>query len=215
MPKLTLTFDNGPEPGVTAEVLAVLHRHRVLATFFVLGHKLADPARWSIAEQAHAAGHWIGNHTYSHSIPFGMRAEPDAPEAEIGRTQALLDGLSHPLRLFRPIGGGNLDQRLLSPAALDYLVRGRYTCVLWNCIPRDWLEPERWPATAMADLERRAWTLMVLHDLPSGAMRRLDAFIAAARKAGIEIVQDFPPDCVPIVEGRVVRPIDAYVCAPA
>ncbi len=45
--------------------------------------------------------------------------------------------------LFRPFGGGgNLDSRLLSPSALEYLKRGRYTCVLWNSIPGDWKIPK-------------------------------------------------------------------------
>ncbi len=210
MRKLTLTFDNGPEPDVTPMVLDVLREHSVRASFFVLGHKLADPARRSLTERAFSEGHWIGNHTYSHSIPLGMRHEPDAPEEEIGRTQKLLGRLAHPNRFFRPIGGGSLDNRLLSPAALDYIVRHRYTCVLWNCVPRDWVEPDRWPATALAEIERRPWTLMVLHDLPTRAMRHLDKFIIEA-KATVEIVQEFPPECVPIAEGRIVRPIDSYV----
>jgi len=83
--------------------------------------------------------------------------------------------------------------------------------VLWNCVPRDWTEPERWPAIARAAIDRQPWTLMVLHDLPTGAMAQLDAFIAELKATHVEIVQEFPPDCVPIVAGRVVRPIDRYV----
>jgi peptidoglycan/xylan/chitin deacetylase (PgdA/CDA1 family) len=206
MTKLTLSFDNGPEPAVTSEVLAFLRRHRVLATFFVLGHKLEDPARRALAERAHAEGHWIGNHTYSHSVPLGTTAAPDAPAREIGRTQELIGELAHPNRFFRPIGGGALDRRLLSSAALDYLIRNRFTCV-----PRDWTEPERRPTIARAEIDRQPWTLMVLHDLPTGAMAQLDAFITELKTIQIEIVQEFPPDCVPTVAGRVVRPVDSYV----
>lgn len=101
MHKLTLTFDNGPEPEVTGKVLQTLRRHRLRSSFFVLGQKLEDPVRRALSEQASAEGHWIGNHTYSHSIPLGLRTEPDAPEAEIGRTQELLGELAHPNRWFR------------------------------------------------------------------------------------------------------------------
>ena len=66
---LTLTFDNGPEPAVTPVVLDVLAHHGVLSTFFVIGSKLADPKARACAERAHAEGHWIGNHTFSHGIP--------------------------------------------------------------------------------------------------------------------------------------------------
>lgn len=54
---------------------------------------------------------------------------------------------------------------------------------------------------------------MVLHDLPTGAMRHLDAFLDKVQDAGGNVRQDFPPDCTPIVDGVVVRPIDEYVAA--
>src|SRR5882724_373106 len=104
--KLTLTFDNGPEPESTPAVLDVLARERIKATFFVLGSKLALPGRRALAERAAAEGNWIGNHTYSHGESMGDRAEPDAPEQEIGRTEELIGGLAHTPKFFRPNGGG-------------------------------------------------------------------------------------------------------------
>ena len=71
MSDLTLTFDNGPEPSVTPLVLDVLARHGVVSTFFVIGCKLLDPTARACAERAHAEGHWIGNHTWTHSRPLG------------------------------------------------------------------------------------------------------------------------------------------------
>jgi len=53
----------------------------------------------------------------------------------------------------------------------------------------------------------RAWTVMVLHDLPTGAMRNLERFLAAAAELGVRLRQDFAPKCVPILDGRIVRPI--------
>src|SRR4051812_41480006 len=85
--ELTLTFDNGPEPEVTPHVLDVLARRGVRATVFVLGHQLAKPGRRALAERAKAEGHWIGNHTWSHSGPLGTRHDPGLAEREIGRTQ--------------------------------------------------------------------------------------------------------------------------------
>lgn len=207
---LTLTFDNGPEPDATPGVLDVLGRHSVLATFFVIGRKLH--AHRALAERAHAEGHWIGNHSWSHSVPFGERAEMDTGEREIGRTQDEIGTLAHPHRWFRPYGGGgNLDRRLLNMPALEFLIAGKFTCVTWNAIPRDWDDPEGWVERALAQCRAQPWTLMVLHDLPSGAMRRLDEFLDRAVRAGGRLRQDFPPDCVPIADGIVVRPVEDYV----
>jgi peptidoglycan/xylan/chitin deacetylase (PgdA/CDA1 family) len=104
--KITLTFDNGPEPEVTDHVLDVLGAERVRSTFFVIGEKLADPERRVRAERARAEGHWIGNHSLTHSKPFGRREDHDGAEDEIGRAQRILGPLAHPDRLFRPFGGG-------------------------------------------------------------------------------------------------------------
>jgi peptidoglycan/xylan/chitin deacetylase (PgdA/CDA1 family) len=213
--ELTLTFDNGPEPDVTPAVLDVLARHGIKTTFFVIGRKMAEPARRRFAERAHAEGHWIGNHSYTHSKPLGLRSEAGLAETEIGATQELIGNLVHPKKLFRPFGGGgNLDRRLLNPSIVDYLTRGKYTCVLWNAIPRDWDDPDGWVARALEQCRANPWTLMVLHDLPTGAMRHLDRFLNEVKAAGGRIRQDFPPACVPIIEGMVVAPLDAYVTIP-
>jgi peptidoglycan/xylan/chitin deacetylase (PgdA/CDA1 family) len=211
---LTLSFDNGPEPAVTPLVLDELSRRAVKTTFFVIGQKLAQPENRKLAERAHAEGHWIGNHSWTHSVPLGQQTGTDVAEREIGRTQETMAGLVHPDRYFRPFGGGgNLDRRLMSGPVLEYLKRGSYTCVLWNSIPRDWAEPDAWVERAMQHCLSQPWTLMVLHDLPTGAMRHLDAFLDKVLEVGGRIRQDFPPDCMPIVDGVVVRPIDDYVAA--
>lgn len=213
---ITLTFDNGPEPEVTPGVLDTLARAAVPATFFVLGAKLMQPDRRRLAERAAAEGHWIGNHTYSHAIPLGKCAAPGTAEDEIGRTQAVMGSLSHPDRLFRPFGdGGILGHHLLSPEAAAFLAAGGYTCVLWNCVPRDWENTEDWPERVLAHCYTTPWTLAVIHDLPTGAMAQLDRFIAAVRDAGGRFRQDFPPDCVPLRRGKAVLPMDAYVASPA
>jgi peptidoglycan/xylan/chitin deacetylase (PgdA/CDA1 family) len=209
---LTLSFDNGPDEGVTPFVLDTLARRGIRATFFVLGHKLAKPSGLRLATRAHAEGHWIGNHTYSHTTPFGLRDDRDGAEEEIGRTQRLIGGLAHPRKLFRPFGGGGyLDRRLFNPAVVDYLKREQFTCVLWNSIPRDWVDPDGWVETALTQVRAQPATLMVLHDLPTGAMAHLDRFLDAALALGTRFLQEFPSDCVPIMKGAVVRPLEPYV----
>lgn len=210
MSTITLTFDNGPDPDVTPFVLDTLGRHDIRATFFVLGDKLRD--RRALAERAHAEGHWIGNHTYNHIVPLGMSSEPGIAAAEIARTQELIGDLAHPRRFFRPFGGGgNLDRNLLNEEALEHLKADGYTCVLWNAIPRDWANPTGWVDRALALCTAQAETLIVLHDLPTGAMAQLDRFIAAARDRGADFVQDFPASCVPIERGALRQPIDLYL----
>ena len=148
-------------------------------------------------------GHWIGNHTYTHSVPLGLQRDPDTAEHEIARTQALIGDLAHPQRWFRPFGGGgNLDDRLLKPSVVEHLSAGGYSCVLWNAIPRDWDDPDGWVERALAQCRAQPWSLMVLHDLPGGAMRHLETFLDRVGDAGARFRQEFPPDCVPIRSGQ-------------
>ena len=79
---LTLTFDNGPEPGVTPRVLDVLRERGIRTTFFVIGEKLADPERRKLAARAHDEDHWIGNHTFTH---------PDIAEISNGQVDLQLN----------------------------------------------------------------------------------------------------------------------------
>jgi peptidoglycan/xylan/chitin deacetylase (PgdA/CDA1 family) len=214
--ELTLTFDNGPEPSVTPAVLDVLAHHGVSTTFFVIGRKLQDPAARACAERARAEGHWIGNHTWSHALPLGEQPGAEAAKREIGCTQAEIGALSCQPPLFRPNGGGgNLDRRLLSPEAAALLRAGGYTCVLWNAVPRDWEHADTWVETALAQTETAPWTLMVLHDMPTGAMRHLDRFLAEARRRGGMFRQDFPPVCLPITAGTITGPLTDFVALPS
>lgn len=205
---VTLTFDNGPAPGTTDAVLDVLAERELRATFFVVGRELERPGARALAERAAAEGHWIGNHSLTHRTPLGD--DPDAASAarEIDGCQALLGDLAHARRFFRPFGGGGvLGPHLLSRAAVDVLREGGYTCVLWTSVPHDWEDPEGWVETALADVAAQDHAVVVLHDLPTGAMAALPRFLDELDRRGVEVVQDLPDAVVPI-EGGAVRALD-------
>lgn len=212
MSQLTLSFDNGPFPGVTEGVLETLRDFELRATFFVCGKDVRDPERRVLVERARDEGHRIGNHTLTHSVELGATEDPAAPANEIGAAQEILDGLTDQRRLFRPSGGGGiLGPRLLSASAVEFLRAGGYTLVLWNSVPRDWEDPEGWPERALEDVARQPWTLLVLHDVPTGAMKQLPSFLDAVIRRGTKIVQDLPPSCVPIERGEVRGNLEGLV----
>jgi peptidoglycan/xylan/chitin deacetylase (PgdA/CDA1 family) len=210
--RLTLSFDNGPFPEVTPDVLDVLRERGLRANFFVCGKNASDPGKRGILERAHAEGHRIGNHTQTHTIELGSTDDPSVPSAEIGRAQEALGSLSEPERWFRPYGGGGIiGPNLLSQHALDYLRQGLYSLVLWNSVPRDWENPDGWPEIATNEIGVRDWTLIVVHDIPTGAMKALPRFLDHALAEGVEIVQEFPTDCVPLLKGTVRAPVSDIV----
>lgn len=174
------------------------------ASFFVVGEALQQHR--ALAERAHAEGHWIGNHTLTHPRPLG---ESGAEVREIQAAQAELGALAHPDRLFRPSGaGGDLAPGLLSTAAVQALIAGRFTCVLWNAVPGDWKDPDGWVDTALEQIQQHDWTLLVLHDVAGACADRLDELL---ERVDAELVQAYPPACVPIKRGAVRRPVDRYL----
>ena len=201
--KLTLTFDNGPVPGSTERIVEALGARGLPAIFFMVGQRVLDPGGRETAERVAAAGHQIGNHTMSHGPPLGELRDPDAVIAEITMAQDVLAGLTGPERLFRPNGRGRLGPHVLSRPAIAELVSGAYTVVSWNCVPRDGEPPsDSWIGRANASLDRRDWTVLVLHDHHARAIDHLPGFLDDVLRRGIEVTAELPESCVLIKRGR-------------
>jgi peptidoglycan/xylan/chitin deacetylase (PgdA/CDA1 family) len=219
MKRVTLTFDNGPEPACGHYVLDVLAEHNVKATFFPIGIKLRlNAPAMALLSRARAEGHRIGNHTFFHAYSLGDIDRDDAVEFEFEPTFVALGKLADPERLVRPYCyGGVLDQRVFKTADVEAIRAAGYTCVLYNSVPHDW-EGGDWDQRALDDLPKRDWTTMVLHDVawnPGGPadqpIAKLGNFIKAAKAAGYEFTQAFSPDAVPIAGGRVLQNVDHLI----
>ncbi|MFV0524016.1 MAG: polysaccharide deacetylase family protein [Acidimicrobiales bacterium] len=214
--RLTLTFDNGPSAEATPFVLDELARRGLPAYFFVVGRRLGAPAAADLARRAVGEGHMVGNHSMTHAEPLGLATDPGHVAAEIEATEQLLADLSlaPDPPLFRPFGlGGRLGPHLLSRPAVDHLQRHRYTVVLWNSVPRDWVDVDTWPAAAKADLAAHDHTVLVLHDLPTGALAHLPAFLDHVQDQGIDITLDLPDTCVPMRAGQPTPDLATYTAA--
>lgn len=112
---MALTFDDGPSPLYTPRVLAVLERHQIIATFFVLG---LNAARYpDMVRRIADAGHTLGNHTWDHpALPSLSRART---HGQITRTQqAVSDICGQTPTLFRAPGGHFTPHALAACAAL-------------------------------------------------------------------------------------------------
>ncbi|NIP13497.1 MAG: polysaccharide deacetylase family protein [Pseudomonadales bacterium] len=210
MGKISLTIDNGPHPTVTTEVLDVLAERAVTATFFLIGQEAARPGGIELMEAIAAAGHPIGNHTWSHAVQFGLNPPETAIADEVARTQTLIAPYASQPPLFRPAGGGGrLDSSLFSTPLIEHLCREGYTCALWNVVPRDWEDPRGWVERALQEVAAPDWSVVVVHDVIEGNAEQIAAFIDRARNAGHEFVADIAPECLPIVGGTLTADLTA------
>ena len=154
---VALTFDDGPGPW-TPYVLAVLRRERVHATFFVTGtHVTADPAT---VRSVLAAGHRLGNHTWSHpqlvagSVPYGdfdRLAETEQVRQLDAAGRAILLATHTRACFFRAPGGhdaGAVTARLTHAR--------RLSVVRWSVSTGDSAQPGRRDAASVAAIVSRA-----------------------------------------------------------
>jgi peptidoglycan/xylan/chitin deacetylase (PgdA/CDA1 family) len=182
--EVALTFDDGPSVPFTGQVLDVLRKNHVHATFFLCG---ANAERYpELVRRIRAEGHEIGNHTYSHPWMYLISRERIADE--IDRTQNVLERITgRRPRLFRPPFG----VRWFS--MWPVLRERNLTMVLWSDRGYDAdLGASGIAKTTLDQLTPGA--IILLHDgfetrAPadvdrSATVRALPAIIAGARKAG-------------------------------
>ncbi len=160
---LALTYDDGPNDPDTWRTLEVLERHAVKATFFVIGQFVQQKPE--IARALVAAGHAIGNHTWSHAnLIFTPKAEVRR-QLELGR-QAILDATGMEPTLFRPPFGGR------RPATLRTVRDLGLVPVMWNVTCYDWKAKSAEEIVAHAERRIRGGDVILLHD---GAHVRMGA----------------------------------------
>jgi peptidoglycan/xylan/chitin deacetylase (PgdA/CDA1 family) len=155
LPEIALTFDDGPNPTYTPQVLAILRQYKVKATFFCVGN-LAQAYPY-LVRQEYNEGHTIGNHTWGHpnmpslsiaSIIWQLTSAGDAIQQAIGIRP----------NLFRPPYGA------VNNAVLTYANYFALTVIQWNVDPRDWSRPGVDVIYARVLAQTRAGSIILLHD---------------------------------------------------
>lgn len=129
---VALTFDDGPYPPYTGQVLDVLQEYQVPATFFVIGQNAHDHPE--LVQRIVAEGHQIGNHTYSHMDL--LKADRETIAAEVIKTnQVIASIIGYPPHVVRPPHG------FRDAVVMDVMAEQKMKVVEWSVISRDWTNP--------------------------------------------------------------------------
>ena len=137
-PILYLTFDDGPQPHNTTDLLEILDQHDVQVTFFNVGSNVKKHPE--LVRDCATGNHYIADHTWDHASLEGMSHEDFVDEVERTR-QAILDAagdllnLDHTVRYVRPPYGATDDNTRQYAAELGMAV------VLWTVDTQDWRRP--------------------------------------------------------------------------
>ncbi|MGA7382164.1 MAG: polysaccharide deacetylase family protein [Terriglobales bacterium] len=153
--KLALTYDDGPNDPHTLRLLEVLARHRVHATFFLIGRYVKQ--RPDIAREIAEAGHAIGNHSFSH--PNLIFASTRKTLAELQQCdQSLYEATGQHPRLFRPPFGGR------RPGTLQLARSLGLEPVMWNATGWDWRGKPAEYVEQKVRKQIRGGDIILLHD---------------------------------------------------
>ena len=129
---LYLTFDDGPDPIYSPQILDLLARYGAHAVFFVIGSRVEQAP--DVVERIIADGHRLGNHTWDHVPLAGLTRS--AFDDQIVRTQELLRwGSAQPPTAMRP-PYGSMDRR-----TRQWADEVGVDVVLWDIDPMDWDRP--------------------------------------------------------------------------
>lgn len=150
-----LTFDDGPHPTATPEVLAVLQRYKANATFFVSGAQCVK--RTTLLKEIADAGHTLGNHGFRHSRLPALSVEQS--KSEIVRTEDVLRSvLPVPKKLYRPPYGFFTWNTLAAARNLGYQT------VMWSVLTGDFRRKDATVVLATALKNLSAGAILVFHD---------------------------------------------------
>ncbi len=153
---VALTFDDGPDSRYTPEVLALLKRHEAVATFCMVGDRIAGNE--ALIREVAAAGMALCSHTRTHDMEL-----PDRPldqiTSEIVETQRELAAVSGaPVNYYRAPGGN------WSPTVLEVAARHNMQPLGWSVDTRDWTQPGVAAILDAVDGQLESGGVILLHD---------------------------------------------------
>jgi peptidoglycan/xylan/chitin deacetylase (PgdA/CDA1 family)/uncharacterized caspase-like protein len=217
---VALTFDDGPHPRYTEQVLALLRKYGLRACFFELGVNLGTVEGTDvklgrtaeIAKKVLQDGHVIANHSFSH--PVLPKLSEAARDSEIDRTSLLLEKVAgHKPDLFRaPYGARNKE-------IIDRVTSEGLRSVMWTIDSLDWADPipESIAMRVLHELNRKQKGIILFHDIHKQSVAALPAVIEELQRQEYQFVSydngQFVKTDAPLVTQRAPSPDSAPTAA--
>ena len=206
--KIAITFDDGPDPTFTPQVLEILKREHVPAAFFVIGANAeANP---DVMRQIIAGGFEIGNHTFTH--PNLSAVNPEQFKLELNATQRLLQsefGIS--TLLFRPPYAEDVEPETPDQAgALVQAGKLGYYTVGMQIDPLDWhaSNPNQIVQSILESASQHVGNVVLLHDAGgdrSATVAALPRVIHELRARGFKLVG--LPELLGVSKAKLMPPV--------
>ncbi|KAI9593196.1 hypothetical protein BDF19DRAFT_387612 [Syncephalis fuscata] len=188
---VALTFDDGPGPH-TAELLDILAKEKVKATFYVVGENVENPEYQHLVKRAYDEGHQIASHTFDHQSMPTMSTE-SLRESMEKTEQRIYDVIKRKPHYVRP-PYGDMDAK-----SLNLLKKMSYAVIRWNLDSNDWqYEHETNPQTyktlyynivnGMGNATPQSSYLILMHDTQAHSVELIQEIIQFIRTKNLKFV---------------------------
>lgn len=185
--QIALTFDDGPNDPDTLNLLEILAKHEVRATFFLIGRYVRR--RPDIAVALAAQGHTVGNHTFSHPLLI-FQSRSRIREEVIRCRQAIGEAAVESSNLFRPPWGGR------RPGVFGLVREIGLEPIMWSVTAYDWNAPSADYIERKVAAQIRGGEVVLLHDGGHAAFgtdrsrttQAVDRLIARYKSEGYQFV---------------------------
>jgi peptidoglycan/xylan/chitin deacetylase (PgdA/CDA1 family) len=196
---VALTFDDGPGP-YTRNMLKILRRAHLPATFFVVGRNVATYKPGLIAEKAYGAP--IGNHTWSHPVLPSLKY-PDQRDQLATTSHAIRSVTGDPVRFFRPPYGAH-------DKATDKIARNfGMPIILWNVDSQDSLGANSKKISRLVKKGFKPGSIILMHENHGQTIRAMRfTIVPALKKSGLtpvtvpQMLAGNPPTAQQLSKGR-------------
>lgn len=181
---IAITFDDGPDPTYTPQILNLLHQYKAKATFFMIGFRIQRNPY--LVNQVLKEGHEIGNHTMNHL--YARDASDEKLKSDILEEKNYLQKWIEKPMLFRPPGG------YINDAVLATAKEAGYQIVLWSWHqdPKDWANPGTESIVRHVVTNAKSGDIVLLHDGGSDRSQTVAALtkiLPALQKQGYRFVK--------------------------
>ena len=164
--KIALTFDDGPHPRYTPQILDILAEYGIKATFFEVGENVIYYSE--VAKRVASEGHEIGNHTYTHPHIKNLNEEQLSEETRRCES-AIKEVTGVKPKLFRPPEG------VVDTAVKAWAGKNGYSVVLWSVDTRDWAGTSVDEMVKNVDSNVHSGSIILMHDYVSRRSHTIEA----------------------------------------
>jgi peptidoglycan-N-acetylglucosamine deacetylase len=178
--EIAISFDDGPAANHTIEILQLLQKENIKATFFCIGNRI--PGNENILEQVRAGGHIIGNHSYSHHFWFDLFSSKKMLNDLKQMDQELERVIGLKPKLFRPPYG------VTNPNLKKAIINGGYTPVGWSVRSMDTVIKDEKKLLGKVNSAIKPGAVFLFHDTCKITLNILPSFIEQVKKKGYQVV---------------------------